>query len=244
MSAEPKLPRWSEASSEAPEELRALLREGRAPLGAPEQVAQLAQGLEHLLAPMAGLSAAGLAAPAARVGFSFVRWAAWAAIGLSSAAALWYFSAEPAKLPAPSAPPPAVSTPPTPAAREPVVEPPAELAPAPAPAPEPAVAAPLIAKPPVAARAARGSSEAELLRRAQSVLTASPEQALALTAEHQRRFGAGSLTEEREALAIEALRRLGRLPEAQRRAAAFAKRYPHSVHASRVRGSAPTAPAR
>jgi hypothetical protein len=241
MSAEPQLPRFGEPGSEAPDELQALLREGRAPLGTAEEVAQLSQGLGQLLGASAGLSATSLTAPAASAGLALGRWAAWAAVGISSAAAVWYFSAEPAKLPAPIAPPPAVLSPPAPPAREPVVEPPAPVV-AESPVAEPPVAEPPVAQraPRSAARARAGGSEAELLRRAQSALGASPARALALTAEHQRRFGAGALAEEREALAIEALRRLGRTPEAQRRAAAFTRRYPHSVHASRVRGTAPS----
>ena len=76
-----------------------------------------------------------------------------------------------------------------------------------------------------------------MLRRAQAALATQPARALALTSEHQRRFRSGALAEEREALAIEALSRLGRAQEAQRRAALFQRKYPHSVHASRVRGA-------
>ncbi|MEY2934533.1 MAG: hypothetical protein RL033_5282 [Pseudomonadota bacterium] len=258
MSAEPQLPRWTEPRSEAPDELQVLLRDGRAPLGTAQEVAQLSQGLGQLLGAGAGLSATSLAAPAASVGLALGRWAAWAALGLSSAAALWYFTTEtpapptlpaassphvqpvPASEPAPVLEPQAAVLPPS--VLPPSVLPPSVLRPAQQPSVLPAAPAsePLPPATRPSPRAASGS-EAELLRRAQALLAARPERALALTAEHQRRFRDGALAEEREALAIEALRRLGRGQAAQRRALAFERRYPNSVHASRVRGTAPPA---
>jgi hypothetical protein len=47
--------------------------------------------------------------------------------------------------------------------------------------------------------------------------------------EHQRRFPSGSLAEEREALAVRAQLASGKRAEAERRAAAFGKRYPNSL---------------
>src|SRR6187551_3056355 len=96
MNAEPKLPRWTESGSDAPAELQELLRTGRAPLGTTEQMAQLSQGLAGLLQQGAALSAAPLAAAAASSSLGFARWLAWAAAGIGGAAAVWYFSAEPA----------------------------------------------------------------------------------------------------------------------------------------------------
>ena len=46
---------------------------------------------------------------------------------------------------------------------------------------------------------------------------------------HQRDFPHGQLVEEREAIAIQALARLGRADEAWTRASRFHRRYPHSV---------------
>jgi hypothetical protein len=106
-------------------------------------------------------------------------------------------------------------------------------------APELPALAPRTAPPHRSAARASAGSEALLLRRAQSLLAANPARALELTREHQRRHRDGALAEEREALAIEALRRLGRTQAADRRAAAFEQRYPNSVHASRVRGTLP-----
>src|SRR6185437_10719856 len=88
------------------------------------------------------------------------------------------------------------------------------VAPAPATPPPPATAAP---PPPrasaVAAPAASSSLSAErlLLDQARSALTGEqPDRALALLADHARRFPRPQLGEEREALAIQALAASGR----------------------------------
>lgn len=54
--------------------------------------------------------------------------------------------------------------------------------------------------------------------------------ALALLEIHRQRFPRGGLSEEREALAVEALVKAGRYDEARRRAAAFRQRVPNSVY--------------
>jgi hypothetical protein len=58
--------------------------------------------------------------------------------------------------------------------------------------------------------------------------------ALSSIAEHQRRFPNGQLSEEREALRVQALSGLGRTDEATRAAIAFRKRFPGSVLISRM----------
>lgn len=82
-------------------------------------------------------------------------------------------------------------------------------------------------------------AEASLLERARSALSGNPGQALALTAEHARRFPHGLLTQEREVIAISALRHLGRTAEADKRAARFDQQYPNSAH-QHVVDSAPS----
>lgn len=77
-------------------------------------------------------------------------------------------------------------------------------------------------------------AEAALVRRAQTALTADPATALALTDDHRRRFGAGSLEQEREVVAIEALTRLGRSAAARARMDAFTARWPRSAHRRRL----------
>jgi hypothetical protein len=77
-------------------------------------------------------------------------------------------------------------------------------------------------------------TEAHLLERAHQALGASPAQALALTEEHAGRFPSGSLGQEREVVAIQALMRLGRVEEARARAARFVAAFPGSAHRSRI----------
>jgi hypothetical protein len=72
--------------------------------------------------------------------------------------------------------------------------------------------------------------EDRLLEKARAALRQDPALSLALTREHQQRFAGGVLTQEREVIAIDALRRLGRSAEADRRAERFERRYPGSVH--------------
>ncbi|MDF2697032.1 MAG: hypothetical protein K0S65_5415 [Labilithrix sp.] len=78
------------------------------------------------------------------------------------------------------------------------------------------------------------TSEGALLHRAHAANAADPRQALALTAEHSRRFPNGMLAHEREVIAIEALARLGRADEARARAATFFATYPGSAYRRRV----------
>jgi hypothetical protein len=74
------------------------------------------------------------------------------------------------------------------------------------------------------------NAELELLRAArQDVTRGDFAGALAIIGEHVRRFRNGSLVEEREALRVKSLAGLGRHDEAQRAAARFHARFPHSV---------------
>ena len=56
-----------------------------------------------------------------------------------------------------------------------------------------------------------------------------PSRALQRANEHAARYPRGVLVQEREVIAIQALRQLGRSAEAERRAAAFAKAFPGSA---------------
>ncbi|MFO0761930.1 MAG: hypothetical protein U0359_36155, partial [Byssovorax sp.] len=58
--------------------------------------------------------------------------------------------------------------------------------------------------------------------------------ALALLDEMRRKFPQGTLAQERETLAVEALTRSGRTDEAKARAASFKDAYPESPHGVRV----------
>lgn len=65
-----------------------------------------------------------------------------------------------------------------------------------------------------------------------------PEAAITFAAEGDRRFPRGILGEEREAIAIACVARLGRADEANRRAVRFLKNYPESPFAPSVRRAA------
>jgi hypothetical protein len=81
---------------------------------------------------------------------------------------------------------------------------------------------------------AASPTEGALLLRARQELASDPASALELTDEAARRFPEGTLSPEREVLAIEALARLGRFPSARARFAAFRARYPQSPHLARL----------
>ena len=73
-------------------------------------------------------------------------------------------------------------------------------------------------------------SEASLLEQARRALATSPSYALQLTNQHRALYPHGVLTQEREVIAIEALRKLHRGSEADQRATGFSKSFPGSAH--------------
>jgi hypothetical protein len=77
-------------------------------------------------------------------------------------------------------------------------------------------------------------TEAEFLERARGALGQSPSAALSLANQHRARYPSGVLAEEREVIAIEALKRLGRSAEAERRVEAFSRRYPGSAYRKKL----------
>ncbi|HYP99629.1 MAG TPA: hypothetical protein VER96_13235 [Polyangiaceae bacterium] len=93
------------------------------------------------------------------------------------------------------------------------------------------------AKPTVAP--AKAATEAALLEQARRALNTSPSYALQLANQHRARFPNGVLTQEREVIAIEALRRLHRSTEADQRASGFSKSFPGSAHQRMVDEAAP-----
>ncbi|WP_437337502.1 hypothetical protein [Sorangium sp. So ce394] len=114
-------------------------------------------------------------------------------------------------------------------------EPPRPPASAPAPprAPAPATDAKVAGDP---AQAALPDAETEtgLLQRAQDALGARPAEALALTDVHRARFPGGALSQEREVIAIGALKALGRGGEARARADRFVAEHPSSAYRRRI----------
>jgi hypothetical protein len=107
-------------------------------------------------------------------------------------------------------------------------------------------APPAPAAAPVPAGAARRASaddanaaELGLLQRARAAVASGDHAtALAVIAEHQRRFPAGRLREERDALRVKALASLGRKDEARRAADRFQTEFPRSVLSSSVEQTA------
>lgn len=82
-------------------------------------------------------------------------------------------------------------------------------------------------------------NELRLLQQAREELGRNPKQTLALCRKHEQLFPSGQLAQEREVLAIEALRRLQRDEEAAQKTQRFDKAFPDSPHQSRVRRSEP-----
>lgn len=223
MTKEPKDPlRWTENDSDAPAELRALLRAGREDLPNTSQLAAIYAALEPRCAVPPGSSAPGSASltPLLKGLFGVALLG-----GLSGAL---YSS-----LHRPGPPPP---VPPRASAKHaPGNEAPRAALPSASPTrvetPPPSVTVAVPTKAP-ASRPMKVSlpSEPELLESARRALAKDPALALRLTGQHRARFRNGMLQQEREVVAIEALRRLGRNEEAERRAKAFEARFPGSAH--------------
>jgi len=85
----------------------------------------------------------------------------------------------------------------------------------------------------------KAPSEAALLEQARRALNSSPSYALSLANQHRARFPNGILTQEREVIAIEALRKLNRGGEADQRATGFSKAFPGSAHQRMVDEASP-----
>jgi hypothetical protein len=159
----------------------------------------------------------------------------------------------------PAAPPPRAAEPvatPTPVSRvaAPVRSVAARRAPTPV-TPEPVAPAPPPAAPPapvpvLPSSSAAGSSavgasppppvdpmvrELALLGEAQSTLARDPAAALAITDRHRAEFPRGRFVDESEVLALDALRRLGRVEALRARGEALLRAHPRSPYAVRVR---------
>jgi hypothetical protein len=95
----------------------------------------------------------------------------------------------------------------------------------------------------LAAAAPSGGSSADERNLIDAMRTAlksgDPAGALGFVAAHEKRFPAGAFTEEREAYAVQALSRSGRVAEAKARGARFRKRYPSSLLLPLVDQAAP-----
>ncbi|HEY3498803.1 MAG TPA: hypothetical protein VGK73_29130 [Polyangiaceae bacterium] len=222
-------PRFDEPGSEAPPELSRLFSSAKQDLPSSADLARLEAKLGPLLAAPAGgpstpsgsalgKVAVGLVAAGAAVG------GLWLALRPSTPEPVTPAPSETATVAAPrSAEPPPVATP---APAETSATPAAPSAPA-APA---APSASARAEAGCAVKRPSGIPEDQLLEQARSALRSNPAQALSLARQHQLDFPHGALAQEREVIAIEALRRLGRTEEAARRTERFERLYPQSPH--------------
>jgi hypothetical protein len=214
----------------ASEGLRRSLRAAQADVGSDAEVARLARRLGPLLG--AGLVAGAATGGGAGAGAhgSAVALSATAKLGLAALAlaavggGAWWITS--ARAPSPARPVAAVVTAAPEATPSPLPEPEPTSAPSPAAEPEPSVSTPPTPEKPAAPAQL---SEVELLEQARQALKSDPRRALQRANEHARRFPRGVLVQEREVLAIQALRRLGRDADADRRAEAFAKAFPGSA---------------
>jgi len=221
---------------EGPEEVRAMLRAGSATVPMTRQERERTGARIGRYAAVAAVMGGIAWLPGAAFG---------AGVGVAAVAVAWGVPALFAPAPPPStapAPVAAVATSGLPrTAAQPAPRPePTPTAPPPAPAAPHASAVPATATPSPHASADAPAldplaEEAALLERARAALGASPAEALALTETHASRFPAGKLGMEREIVAVDALRRLGRRDEARARGEALLTQAKGSLYESRVR---------
>jgi hypothetical protein len=230
--------RFRDATSDAPEELRRLFQAGTEDVPGEAELASLALRLGPVFeappssTPIKLSTAAKVAAVSAVVVGSAVLFALnFGPHGTRppDAPERWTPSETPPPASAQAQPPAADATATSPAPDSGAVAAPTPAIEAPSSAPSSAAGAR-----PNGAAARPAESEAELLERARRALASNPAQALALTEQDRTRFPAGVLAQEREVIAIEALKRLGRSDEAARRTADFARRYPGSAYRKKL----------
>ncbi len=256
--------RWVDDPEVAPELQEALRRTAAAEPRAYDTDRGLAR-LQAGLVAAAGASAAGSAAASSVKGWLAWSLAAVGTLGLGGAVYVGVTAGSESDVPArvdgadrrsraSSAPGATVSAEPEPesepsvmvaAAAEPAARgggqpfdvPPAEPTPSRRRIGPPAAAPPPNDEPPVQSAPAAGQLRAETVQLAQvrRALEASPAEALRLAREGQRLFPHGVFAEEREALEVFALDRLGRDAEARAQATRFVARHPNGPLTSRVR---------
>lgn len=222
--------------SEGSDELAALLRDARADLPKESELAQVATELSKLSPVATGGAGAGAAA-AAGVGGGKVVAVLVIACGIFAASIYGIIKTARPRL-APAVPivsqtRTTVQEAPSAAASKttaPVIE-----------SSAPATAEAASAPPPLGAKRAP-PSESQLLDAARAALASSPDRALALARRHAQLYPKGVLVQEREVIAIEALKRKGSKTAAQERAAGFERKFPNSPHKNKIeklQGSGP-----
>lgn len=160
-----------------------------------------------------------------------------AALGLVAVAAMYVVPAWIAPRPAPSTPalPPIPTAVPTASAALPEPPPPPSAIPSAEPPAPRAPAAPPSSASSAAPPADLLAEEVALLDRARAALGTNPAAALALAGDHASRFPQGKLGMEREIVAVDALRRLGRSDEARARGDLLLDRARGSLYEERVK---------
>ncbi len=93
------------------------------------------------------------------------------------------------------------------------------------------------APPPQIASRSDAAGEANVIENARRALNKDPAGALRLVEQHRQQYPAGVLRPERDVVEIEALARLGRTREAEKKATAFRSRNPHSILEPRIRAA-------
>jgi hypothetical protein len=217
--------------------LRDVLRAAQADVGTDAQLARLAQRLGPMLGPVAPVTPT---APSA-AGLSGVAKLGLAGLALVVAGGgAWLASAShpagppPAPTPAHAVAPPAVEVKPSAVSASPA--PPVSEVIVDGATPPPTTAS-VRAKLPTKPTPPAQPTEAELLEQARAAMKVDPARALQRANEHAARFPGGVLVQEREVIAIQALRTLGRSSDADRRAQAFAKAFPGSAFARKLNAS-------
>ena len=217
--------RWLGPDSDAPPGARELLTAASRPEKLPAQVdRRTSSRVARLAAVPAGVFTALLTVKIVAVAATVTVVTAGAAIGVP-----WIVKARrdartarerAAAIVPPSETPPPMTEPPRP---EPVSQPVPSR-------PRPRAPAPAKAQPVDAAFA----REVALLEQARTELTRSPRRTLAILRRYDAKFRHGQLELEREVIALDALRRLGRRAEVRRNAASLLARHPASPYRARI----------
>jgi len=217
-SSEP--PRFTDANSGAESVLGDLFRAAERDLPSESELARLKARLPPVFS--------GEAPVASRPGLSKLGRVGLGVLALGAASVVGYLATRaPERVPAPSVP---VASAPVSAPTGPSVSSPASEPSAPSPEVVPSVNNAPSAVAPAPKAPHDKPSEAALLEQARRALASDPARALALTRRHQALYPRGALNQEREVIAIEALRRLGASSKASERATGFEQKYPDSAH--------------
>jgi hypothetical protein len=224
--------RWSEAESDAGPKLRELFRSAAFDVPSDAQLQALRARLPD---PPAG-PPPGTGGKSGLLGSGGRALAVTAAIG-GLAALVAVVGLRSGERPAETTAPPMASS--STRLVEPVPAPPSPNAGVTAPS-EPTAAVPAPSASSASSARAKTPNEAALLERARRALSSNPALALELTRRHQTEFPRGVLRQEREVIAIEALRRLGKADQARERGSDFRREFPDSPHGRAVdRGLVP-----